>query len=129
MNKAPRLERLLKVAEIVNPNWYPFIYGYLNEELYNLEVDNSDEGNYPEQGYPELNLGNFNTCVVAEPFGFSGQYDHNGIENCGICNAYGQRLYNNSGVENEEGELDLDYQRDQFAETLEDFYKHRGFMK
>src|SRR6185503_1509281 len=67
-------QQVLKVAQVVNPYWYPFIHGYLNGELSNLELDESDQ----ELDYPEMNLGNFQGCVVAEPFGFKSEYNHNG---------------------------------------------------
>jgi hypothetical protein len=116
--EAPKLKQLLKVAEVVNPNWYPFVYGYLKEELPNLEIDNSDI----EYGQ-ELHMQNYDVCVVGESFGFSKVYGHNGLLNCFVCARFADKL----ALFSDEYAGTTD--REQFAITLENFYKHRGYMK
>lgn len=126
--EAPELKELLRNVEVRNPSWYPFIHGYLNGELSNLELDLS-EPDYDEQYYPELNLGNFDSCIVGEAFGFKSIYKHGNIDNCFVCARYAQKLYDNSGVEDVNGELNLESQRANFAQVLSLFYRHREFMK
>jgi hypothetical protein len=137
MVEAPKLKQLLKVAEVHNPNWYPFIYGYLKGELDSLELDNSEEENYPEQYTQELNMGNFDTCVVAEPFDFTSIYDHENKQtledhvSCVICESFAQKLYNNRGsaYDTTEGHVTTEEQRHNFADILKQFYEHMGYMK
>jgi len=128
--EAPKLKQLLKVAEKRNPNWYPFISGYLHGALDNIyNIDNSEL----EINEQQLDLGNYDSCVVGEVFDFSADYIHNNMsaledhKGCVICESFGQRLYNNAG--SEDNGLDSDYQRDQFADILKQFYKHMEYMK
>jgi hypothetical protein len=119
--EAPKLKQLLKVANVVNPNWYPFISGYLNGQIPNLDIDNSDI----EYGQ-ELYMGNYDSCVVGEKFGFSGVYAHNGIDKCSVCERFADKLANFSNYFNSKH---AEAQRTNFAITLESFYKHLGYMK
>jgi hypothetical protein len=119
MNKAPNIEELLKVAQKENPSWYPFIHGYLNGDLPNMELDDSDA----DLGEQRLYMGNYDTCVVAEPFGFSSIYGHNDVRECFLCWKFANKLASFS--DEYSGELN----RTNFAITLESFYKHMGFMK
>ena len=131
--EAPKLNQLLEVAEKRNPNWYPFVYGYLKGELQNLEVE--DDYNYdhdiPFTEQRQMNIGNFDGCVVGEVFGWYAKYNHDGIEGCIVCDCYAKRLFDNSNaVDNEDGsELEVEDQRDRFADLLREFYEHRGYMK
>lgn len=123
--EAPKLKQLLKVAEKRNPNWYPFVYGYLNGELPNLELDNSDieVNDIDEQ---PLFMGNYDSCVVGEQFGFSSRYEHGKWQNCILCGRYASELCLYSGAS---GRVANDIMRANFAQTLRNFYKHMGYMK
>ena len=123
--EAPKLEQLLKVAEKRNPNWYPFVYGYLKGELDNLELDDD----YFMDDYTTLDIGNNDACVVGETFGFTQTYKHGEFDNCFICGEYAQELFNNSNVMGSNTLLEVEDKRLKFAEILRDFYVHRGYMK
>ncbi len=113
------LLELLKVAEKHNENWYPFLYGYMKEELPNLELDDSDA----DLGEQKLFMGNYDTCVVGENFGFTNKYAHNGLDNCFVCARLADKLANFSDS------YASDRDREQFVITLSNFYKHMGYMK
>src|SRR5262245_25734827 len=82
------VEQILPVVKQRNSNWYPYLQGFLKGELEHLDLAEAD---IYEQ---ELNIGNYDTCVVGEANGFKAYYNHcvPSKKNCVVCSYFADKL-------------------------------------